>query len=188
MVRFVTRNPGKLREARAIFAAQGLCLAAVRRSLPELQADRLATVVRAKLRGVADLSGTVLVEDSGLFIDSLGGLPGVYSAPLFRAWGLGPIVELLRHRPRAATFRAVVGIRWPDGSCRLVAGAVRGTIARNPRGRLGFGFDPIFCPGTGRTTFGQMPAETKSALSHRGVAMRRAARLIRARAPPDPLP
>ena len=179
-VRFVTTNPGKLREARAVFAARGVRLDGLRRELPEPQAVDLDRVARTKLAAVADLAGTILVEDSGLFIDALGGFPGVYSAPIYRLWGFGPILELLRRRPRTARFRTTVGIRWPDGAQTLVHGSVAGSIVPTPRGAHGFGFDPIFCPAGQSRTFAEMSTAEKQALSHRGRAMRRAAGLIAA--------
>lgn len=174
---FVTSNPGKLREVRAVLRPYGIAVRWSRRRLPELQSDSLEKVVRGKLRAVPAGSGRVLVEDSGLFIDALGGFPGVYSAHILALWGFGPILELLRSRPRGASFRTVAALRW-GSSVRLFRGEVRGTIARAARGRHGFGFDPIFEPEGERRTFAEMSPEEKDALSHRGRAMARLGRSL----------
>ncbi|MGD0250842.1 MAG: non-canonical purine NTP pyrophosphatase, partial [Thermoplasmata archaeon] len=110
-VTFVSTNPGKVREVRSVLRPFGLRTRWIRRELPEPQADTLAEVVRSKLAAVADLPGYVLVEDSGLFIPSLGGFPGVYSAHFLRLWKFDPIFELLRHRDRRACFRTVAGVQ-----------------------------------------------------------------------------
>ena len=169
-VTFVSTNPGKFREVRDVLAPYGVSVRWVRRELPEPQTDDLATVVRTKLAAVRDVRGPVLVEDSGLFIPSLGGFPGVYSAHFLRIWRFGPIFELLAHRRRAAYFRSVIGLRTPRGT-RLFEGEVHGAIARKAAGRHGFGYDPIFVPRGWTRTFGEAPAEEKNAISHRGRAL-----------------
>ena len=81
---------------------------------------------------------------------------------------------------RAARFRTVVVVAWPDGRELLVDGVCEGTIAPAARGARGFGYDPVFIPadGDGRT-FAEMSAEEKNAVSHRSrafAALRRHAR------------
>ncbi|MEM0129738.1 MAG: non-canonical purine NTP pyrophosphatase [Thermoplasmata archaeon] len=184
-VTFVSTNAGKAREVRQILGEFGIPVAWKRRSLPEPQADSLAAVTRSKLRAARSAGRSVLVEDSGLFIDSLHGFPGVYSAHVLRIWGFGPILELLRKRPRSATFRASVG--WTDGrTVRLFAGEVRGSIAPRPRGSGGFGYDPIFVPEGWSRTFAEVPTAEKDRVSHRARAFRAAGRfLVRSRGAPD---
>ncbi len=170
-VTFVSTNPGKSREVAAILAPYGLRVRWKRRTLPEPQAEELETVVATKLDAVRDLRGYVLVEDSGLFIPSLGGFPGVYSAHFLKIWKFGPILELLRSRPRAAYFRSAVGLqrgrkRW------TFAGEVVGAIAERPAGSGGFGYDPIFVPHGWSRTFAEGTADEKNAISHRGRAVR----------------
>lgn len=173
-VTFVSSNAGKAREVRGLLAERGIRVRWLRRRLPEPQADSLEEVVRAKLASVRDLRGTVLVEDAGLFIPALSGFPGVYSAHIYGIWRFGPILELLRHRDRAAEFRAVAAVRH-RGKVRLFFGEVRGSIARRPRGGHGFGFDPIFVPEGERRTFAEMPAADKARCSHRARAVAAAA-------------
>lgn len=170
-VTFVSTNPDKFREVREVLRPYGLRVRWKRRALPEPQADDLESVVAAKLDAVRDIPGYVLVEDSGLFIPSLQGFPGVYSAHFLRIWRFGPIFELLRDRRRNARFRTVAGLqhgrrRW------TFEGTVDGAIARRPAGRGGFGFDPIFVPRGWDRTFAQGSESEKNAISHRARAVR----------------
>jgi XTP/dITP diphosphohydrolase len=182
-VRFVSSNRDKFREVAEILGAYGLRARWNRRTLPEPQADRLEPVVRAKLAALPADGRTYLVEDSGIFLDGLGGFPGVYSAYAYRTLGLDGILKLMRGRPRGAEFRTVAGVRH-RGATWWVAGSVRGTVPLRARGRGGFGYDPIFIPDGERRTFAEMAPEEKNRHSHRGRAVRRAAaRLARDSAP-----
>ena len=174
---FVTSNPDKVREVRAILAPFGVRVTWVRRSLPEPQADDLADVVRAKLRAAPPAAGPVLVEDSGLFLPALGGFPGVYSAYVYRTLGLAGVLRALQGKDRAAVFETVAGVRR-GGSIWLARGRTRGTIAARPRGRNGFGYDPIFVPAGATETFAEMTDAGKNALSHRGRAIRAVGRRL----------
>lgn len=179
-VTFVSTNPGKFREVRDLLAPCGVRTRWRRRVLPEPQADTLEEVVAAKLAAVRDVPGYVLVEDSGLFIPSLHGFPGVYSAHFLKIWKFGPILELLEQRNRRAYFRTVAGVargnrRW------MFVGEVRGSIADRPRGHRGFGYDPIFVPTGGTRTFGEIAPEEKNRQSHRARAIRQVGQLLRER-------
>ena len=178
-VAFVTTNPGKFREAREVLRPYGVRLRWVRRSLTEPQADDLATVARSKAAAVHGVRGYVLVEDAGLFVRSLHGFPGVYSAHFLRIWGFPPLLELLRRRPRDAVFRCVAVLRR-GRTFREFVGEVDGSIARKPSGRHGFGYDPIFVPRGHRVTFADLPSASKNALSHRARAMAKVGEFLRA--------
>lgn len=180
-VTFVSTNPGKYREIRDVLRPYGLRVSWKRRELPEPQVDSLDEVLAAKLDAVRDIPGYVLVEDSGLFIPSLRGFPGVYSAHFLRLWKFDPIFELLRHRRRAAFFRTVAGLQKGRQRWTFV-GEVRGKIARRPAGRGGFGYDPIFVPAGWSKTFAQGTADEKNAISHRARAIRQAGLLLSGRA------
>ena len=176
-VTFVSTNAGKFREVRDVLAPFGVRTRWTRRALPEPQAADLAEVVDAKLEATRDLPGYVLVEDSGLFIPSLQGFPGVYSAHFLAIWGLDPVLELLRHRDRRAFFRTVAGVRRGSRRWRFV-GEVHGTIARHPAGRQGFGYDPIFIPEGWDRTFAEVSRDEKNAVSHRARAFEQAGRWL----------
>ncbi len=182
-VTFVSTNPGKVAEVRRVLAPYGVRVRWRRRSMAEMQSDDLEAVALGKLAQLGPSSGYVLVEDSGLFVPSLGGFPGVYSAHFLKIWGFGPLLELLRRRPRKASFRTVAALgrgrrRW------TFHGEVSGSIARGARGTNGFGYDPIFVPDGYRSTLGELPAETKDRISHRAEAMRRVGEFLSASAGP----
>lgn len=180
-VAFVSSNPGKVREVRDLLRPYGVRVRWRRRTLSEIQAPRLEDVARHKLEQVARSAGWVLVEDSGLFVESLRGFPGVYSAHFLELWGFGPLFELLRGRRRSAAFRTVAGLAH-GRTRRFFSGEVRGTIAPRARGTNGFGYDPIFVPDGYRRTFGELPSGTKDALSHRARAMRQVGEYLAGRA------
>jgi XTP/dITP diphosphohydrolase len=181
-VTFVSTNPGKFREVRELLTPFGVRTRWRRRTLPEPQADSLELVVEAKLDGVRDLDGYILVEDSGLFIPSLGGFPGVYSAHFLKIWKFGPVLELLERRDRRAFFRTVAGLRRGRKRWTFV-GEVFGSIAPRPKGTHGFGYDPIFIAEGEKKTFGELPVERKNELSHRARAIRKVGGFLSERTP-----
>lgn len=180
-VTFVSTNPGKFREVRAVLAESGVRARWKRRTLPEPQAARLEEVVARKLDAVEDVDGYVLVEDSGLFVPSLAGFPGVYSAHFLEIWRFGPLYELLRRRDRRAYFRTVAGLRHGRRRWTFV-GEVHGRIAPKPAGRGGFGYDPIFVPDGWDRTFAEVPPAAKNAISHRARAIRKVGEFLERRA------
>jgi XTP/dITP diphosphohydrolase len=174
---FVSTNAGKFREVETILAEYDISVRWLRRELQEIQADRLESVVKAKLAEAATLAPRVLVEDSGVFIPGLGGFPGVYSAYALHTIGLEGILRLLRGRPRGAVFRAVAGVSLGAGRW-MRAGECRGRIADRIRGSHGFGYDPIFIPDGETRTFGQLEMAEKNRRSHRAQAIHRVGRLL----------
>lgn len=122
-------------------------------TLPEETADTYEGNALLKARAVAVQDGdVVLADDSGLEVDALGGAPGVRSAR-FGGPGLDDagrtalLLEQLRGVPlerRTARFRCVIAIVGRTGQARTVEGVVEGVIADAPRGKGGFGYDPVF--------------------------------------------
>ena len=179
-VLFATSNPGKLEEARMILAPFGLSLEQYDGKGTEIQADTNSEVAAHASRGAAIAAGRpVLVEDAGLYVERLKGFPGPYSAYAFKTIGVGGIIALLRSstrvggKERAARFVSSVAYCEPRGEPLLFEGSVRGKITRRPKGKKGFGFDPIFAADGSTKTFGELTLEEKCAVSHRGEAMRR---------------
>jgi len=182
-----TMNPGKIREITAAYAAlpvQFLSLA----DFPEIgelaeQGASYAENAAGKAFAVARATGLVaLADDSGLEIDALSGNPGIHSR---RFLGMGAtdadrnarILTLLRDVPdalRTARYRAVVAVALPDGSVRTFEGTCEGRIGRAPRGRGGFGYDPIFLPDETGRTMAELPVDVKNRVSHRGRGLRAA--------------
>jgi XTP/dITP diphosphohydrolase len=134
-----------------------------------------------KARSVCAETGLpAIADDSGLGVDALNGMPGIFSARWSGSHGddlanlnllLGQIADVPDAR-RGAAFHCAAAVVLPDGTERVVEGSIDGHLIREPRGSNGFGYDPIFVPvGESRTT-GEMSAEEKDAISHRGRAMR----------------
>ena len=168
MVRYVTSNPGKAREAAAIL---GETVETVEYEYLEPQSNDLEPVARHGAREAWEaLSGDdpVIVDDAGLFIEVFDGFPGPYSSYVEDTLGIERIAELtLAEADHRASFRAVIG--YCDGKVvETFSGRVRGRIVA-PRGTGGFGYDPIF--EHGERTFAEMSAGEKNAHSHRARAL-----------------
>lgn len=178
----VTSNPHKFSEIRAILAPYGIRLDRWDRALPEPQAATIEEVLGAKLRALPSRAGRyLLVEDSGISFEGLGGFPGVYSAYAYATLGLDGLLRALRGRPREARFVTVAGVRLGKRSWRF-RGETRGRAAVRLRGDHGFGYDPIFIPEGERRTFAEMTESEKAARSHRGAAFRQVGDFLRRRA------
>lgn len=189
---FATGNAHKISEAAAILNLLGHTVSPllIDGNLPELvepQADDLETVASAKInqaksmvQGTPLADSAILVEDSGLFIDSLDGFPGPFSSYVERSVGLNGILKLLDGtEERRAEYRAVA-ILEVEGRELLATGVCQGVIAEECLGERGFGYDPIFVPdeGDGRTC-AQMSSEEKSEISHRGRALKAMSELLK---------
>lgn len=184
MITFVTTNPGKFREVGARLAPLGVRLRRLDRAYPEVQSDRLEDVVRYGATVVSrQVAGEFLIDDSGLFVDALGGFPGVYSAYVYRTIGPEGVLGLLRREARrTAHFETVLLLGRRGRASWIFRGVCAGSIARTSRGTGGFGYDPIFVPAGHRRTFGEMSLEEKNALSHRARAVDALAAHLRRRA------
>jgi XTP/dITP diphosphohydrolase len=123
----------------------------------------------------------VMADDSGLEVDALGGAPGIYSARYAgeKATDQQNIDKLLRELARqdlttslrAARFRCVIALARDGKLLRTFEGCTEGTIVDPPRGRKGFGYDPIFRPDGFEPTFAELPSEIKNQISHRALAV-----------------
>jgi XTP/dITP diphosphohydrolase len=123
-------------------------------------------------------AGLLFADDSGLAVDALGGAPGVYSARFAGTHATDEannrlLLEKLKGvSNRAARFVCAIALVEGGRLRGVYHGAVEGSIADEPRGSEGFGYDPLFyCPALGGT-FGEATAEQKVSLSHRGQALR----------------
>ncbi len=128
-----------------------------------------------------ELSGLIIADDSGLEVDALGGAPGIYSARYAsqNASDRQNIDKLLselartsaRQEQRSARFRCVLALAESGRILEVFEGVVAGTIIELPRGRNGFGYDPIFLPKGLDQTFGELAPAEKDRLSHRALAL-----------------
>ena len=128
-------------------------------------------------------------DDSGLVIDALNGMPGIYSA---RWAGIDKNFDLAMEKvenklqqsnailpnQRVSHFVCVLSIAWPNGNLITVEGKVYGTIVWPPKGKNGFGYDPIFLPNGHSITFGEMEMKKKDRISHRSIAFQKLLRKI----------
>lgn len=189
-----TRNRGKLREIVPLVAGLELELLTIDEVAPdaELREDGVTFVENAlaKARQAARATGLpAIADDSGLEVDALDGVPGVYSA---RYAGPGAdddsnnakLLEALRGVPpaqRTARFRCVAVFVDPARGLELVRdGACEGEVLEGPRGQDGFGYDPLFFIPTVGRTMAQLPLEEKNRLSHRAAAFRALAEALAA--------
>jgi len=149
--------------------------------VPEVVEDADTLVGNARLKAHAIMTATkmpALADDTGLFVDSLDGEPGVHTAryagsSATDADNRSKLLRELAGKSRSARFVTVALLCFPDGREIVAEGVCEGTIAESERGERGFGYDPLFIArdGDGRT-FAEMTIEEKHALSHRGRAFR----------------
>jgi XTP/dITP diphosphohydrolase len=152
-------------------------------ALPPEGESSYADNALAKARAAARAAGLLaLADDSGLEVDALGGAPGVRSARyggpgLDDAGRCRALLAALAGVPesrRTARFRCAVALAEPGGREAVVEGAAEGIILTAPRGRGGFGYDPVFLYPPLGATFAEIPEAEKHAVSHRGRAVARA--------------
>jgi XTP/dITP diphosphohydrolase len=165
-----TRNPHKVREFSGLLDGLALTLLPEDVELPPETGATFAANALLKARAAADATGgPAIADDSGIEAAALGGAPGVRSARFAGEH------RLLREAPAGSALAYVCVIAYVDGDEeRLFEGRCTGTLAAQPRGDGGFGYDPAFVPddvGDGRTMAELSPAE-KDAISHRGRAAR----------------
>ena len=177
-----THNPGKLKEMGAILARFGVEVVSPKDLGLTVDVEETGTTfaenAMLKAKAIcADAQLPAIADDSGLCVDALNGGPGVYSAR-YGGEGLddrGRYMLLLNNMrgqtTRAAHFACAIACAFPNGDTLTAEGRCDGTIAFAPMGEGGFGYDPVFFVPEKAKTFGQLTAEEKSAISHRGRAL-----------------
>jgi XTP/dITP diphosphohydrolase len=179
-------NPDKAAEIADILGeVPGLVLLPRPDSVPDVVEDGDTLTENARLKALAVMEATgepAVADDTGLEVSALGGAPGVYSARFAgeAATYADNVAKVIRElaaagatepSQRRARFRTVALVAFPIGDELQAEGEVLGTIATEPLGGGGFGYDPVFVPdGGGGRTFAQMSAREKHCLSHRGQA------------------
>ena len=179
-------NPGKLRELASLLAPLSLQLVA-QSELGIHPAEETGTtfIENALLKAhhaARHARLPALADDSGLEVDALGGRPGVHSARFAGAGtsdeqNLRQLLAELEDVPegyRQARYQCViVWVRSVGDQAPLIAhGTWEGSIARAPRGRGGFGYDPVFIPAGGQRSAAELTAAEKNTVSHRAQALR----------------
>ena len=179
---FATHNKNKLKEVRDLMPNHLQLL-----SLDELnifdEIEETASTIEGnallKAQAIYKLTGqNCFADDSGLLVDALDGAPGVYSARYAGEEKSNEanmeklLSELANKENRNAHFKTVIALII-DGKEFLFEGTINGKIISEKKGNDGFGYDPIFLPDGYSETFAQMNSETKNAISHRGIALKK---------------
>lgn len=182
-----TRNAHKVVEVRRILSESGLDIDLVGLDAfpdaPDVAETGLTFEENAllKARTIAAATGlAAIADDSGLTVDVLGGMPGIFSARWAGRHGddaanlrlvLAQIADIA-DVDRGAAFVCAAAVARPGADEHVVRGELRGRLTREPRGTNGFGYDPIFVPDAETRTTAEMEPHEKDAISHRGVAFR----------------
>jgi XTP/dITP diphosphohydrolase len=186
----VSRNPGKLSEIRNLLPDSFIL-----KSLDDLGCyDEIAetgstfrenALIKAKFVS-EKYNVNTLADDSGLEVDALKSAPGVLSARFAgeKATDTENINKLLfemrSSTKRKARFKTVLALNL-NGKTHFFEGKVEGSIALNPSGSNGFGYDPVFIPEGYSQTFGELSSHVKNTISHRAAAIRQLAQFLRDR-------
>ena len=183
-----TRNKKKIEEIKRIIADAGLLITILSLDdyphCPETVEDRDTFEGNATKKAVEVCQCTgkpALADDSGLEVDALNGAPGVYSARY--ANGINGtsdvanyeklLIELKQvpQEKRGAQFVCCMALAFPGGRVLTFFGYAKGRIGLEPKGKTGFGYDPVFIPEGYDITFAEMTGNEKDKLSHRGKAL-----------------
>ena len=182
-----TNNPGKAAEYRELLDGAGWELVTPLEVGLHLEVEEsgrdYAENAKIKAATFAKASGLVaLADDSGIEVDALGGEPGRLSAR-FGGEGIddeGRVALLLERlagvppEGRSARFRCLIAVARPEGQVDLFEGRCEGRVAVEPRGKSGFGYDPVFLLPDRGLTMAELPPHEKNAVIHRGRAARQA--------------
>ena len=190
-----TRNPGKLAELQRLLerAVPGVAVVGLRDvpeypEAPETGATFAENALLKAREAVRYTGLPAVADDSGLCVDVMNGMPGVFSARWAGRHGddranlellLGQLSDVPDER-RTGAFVCAAALALPRGGERVVEGRLPGSVLREPRGSGGFGYDPIFVPEGETRTTAELSPEEKDAISHRGRAFRRLAPVVAA--------
>ena len=178
-----TTNSGKRRELVELLSGLPLDIQSLADLPPapavEEDGDTYLANALKKAIAIARWSGrATLADDSGLEVDALDGKPGIHSARYAgrvqdSSANLAKLLHALAGVPesrRTARFRCALVVAAPDGATLTAEDSCEGQIIEAPRGRAGFGYDPIFLYPAARQTFAELPAVVKNRISHRARA------------------
>jgi XTP/dITP diphosphohydrolase len=167
---FASTNHNKFLEVRSILAVHGITVEFAQINLVEVQSDSIEEIATEKAKNaLLQVGERVIVEDDGLFIDSLLGFPGQYSSYALKTIGIDGIIKLLAgSADRSASFRSLIAFH-DGGRLHISDGHVDGRISEKIT-KGGWGYDPIFIPAGTNLTFAELK-EKKSEYSHRKKAL-----------------
>lgn len=174
---FATNNVNKFNEARKVFADYRIAAGMLRVKTAEIQSENLEQIAKTSAtEAFKQCNLPVIVEDAGLFVETLNGFPGPYAAFVYKTIGNKGILMLMGNATnRKAKFQSAIaycssGMKNP----KCFSGEAIGEITREERRRetaSGFGFDPIFKPANSKKTFAEMTIAEKNKHSHRAKAL-----------------
>ena len=187
---FATNNEHKLTEVKEIvggdFQILSLkeigCFEDIPETADTLEGNALLKALHVKQKYGYDC----FADDTGLEIRALHNAPGVYSARYAgeakdpKANMRKALDELQNQTDRSARFRTVIALIIGEEEY-LLEGSIEGTIICEPRGKAGFGYDPIFVPQGYSETFAEMSADVKNSISHRAEAIKKLKQLVNAK-------
>jgi len=188
-----TTNEGKIAEFRSLLSDERLEFIGLDAfsDIPDIEETGNTLAENAKLKAVAYSSYFglhTLADDSGLEVEALNGRPGVFSA---RYGGVNidyaakirlllDEINAAEKRSRTASFVSHIVFASPDGDVLFEAeGVCEGSIAFEPKGSNGFGYDPVFIPDGFDQTFGELSDDVKQKVSHRAHAIAKIMRYLR---------
>jgi XTP/dITP diphosphohydrolase len=185
-IAIASRNAHKLREIGRIcgdWPVEWLTIENHQGPWPDVEETGITYLENALLKGragAAALGEPSLADDSGIEVDALGGRPGPRSARFAGRdatdqQNLDELIRALKGVPgsgRTARYRCVAVLAFPDGREVHAEGICEGTLVGKPRGKHGFGYDPVFVPEGWDRTMAQLADEEKDRISHRGRALR----------------
>jgi XTP/dITP diphosphohydrolase len=153
----ITSNKNKVKEFRTILGDK-VQVNHIELEYPELRSDDPLEIAKeAAQRLSSKLNKTIVVEDSGLFIEALKGFPGTCSSYIHKRIGLQGILKLMEGiADRIALYRSAVALGRPQKNPIAFLGEEKGSLAAEIRGSHGFGHDPLFIPEGGDRTYGEM--------------------------------
>lgn len=166
---FVSSNYHKYKEAKSILDSFGIRLGFFKLTLEEIQSNSLEEIAENKAKDAfSKCRKPIIIEDDGLFIDSLNGFPGPYSSYVFKTIGNKGILKLVSSK-RNAKFVSIITY-CDKKTLKTFDAKLDGTISKSQKGK-GWGYDPIFIPKNSRKTFAQ--TNNKNELSHRFKALKK---------------
>lgn len=166
---FASSNNHKFLEAKNILNTFGIKLSFSKLNLEEIQSNSLKEIALKKARDAySKCRRPIIVEDDGLFIDSLGGFPGPYSSYAFKTIGNKGILNLLKNN-RKAKFISVIAY-CDETIIQSFDAKLDGNISKSQKGQ-GWGYDPIFVPNNSQKTLAEI--NNKNELSHRYNALKK---------------
>ncbi len=169
-VLFVSSNKNKFNEAKNILSKNGINLGFFKSSLREIQAESIKEIAALKVdEAYRQCNKPVIVEDAGLFVESLNGFPGPFSSYVFKTIGNSGILRLVKTN-RKAKFQSVVAYCDNKFGVVLFDAKVEGKISKNSKGK-GWGYDPIFIPNRQNKTYAML--SNKNEISHRYKALKK---------------